>query len=145
MILRLAALIASTFLFGCGPTLLLPGGALEGAPAKVPSDWVFTEEISTVQLETRPEDPYSVNIWAVGIGDMLYIHAGAKRANWVENIEADPHVRVRIEGTIYDLQAVRVEDPSEFERFAEVYEGKYGNRPRNENVSEVYLYRLTGR
>ena len=31
------------------------------------------------------------------------------------------------------------------ERFAEVYEGKYGNRPRNENVSEVYLYRLTGR
>lgn len=132
-------------LLGCGPTLLLPGGALDGTPTETPSDWGFVESISTIQLETRPQDPYSVNIWALGMDGALYVHAGANRSNWVEHIEVDPRVRVRIEGRLYDLAAVRVTRDDEFQRFAERYEKKYGNRPRNENIGEIYLYRLGAR
>lgn len=127
---------------GCGPTLLMPGGRLAGPEAAVPADWAFSDEISTIQLETRPGDPYSVNIWAVGLGDRLYVHAGANRSRWVQNLMAEPQARVRVGGTLYPVVAVRVEDPAEFAAFADAYQKKYGLRPRNENVAEVYLYRL---
>jgi len=130
---------------GCGPFLLLPGGALDGTPAATPSDWSISDEVDTVQLETNPSDPYSVNIWAVGMGPALYIHAGANRSRWVENIEADSDVRIRIADDLYDLRASRVEDQAEFDRFADAYESKYGFRPRNEKVTEAYLFRLVDR
>lgn len=132
-------------LLGCGPVLLMPGGELSGPVEAPPADWGFSDEISTIQLETRPSDPYSINIWAVGIGDRLYVHAGANRSRWVENLIADPLVRVRVAGKLHPLVATRVEDPAEFAAFADAYEKKYGVRPRNENVSEVYLYRLDAR
>lgn len=130
---------------GCGPTLLLPGGELSGSVAPAPTDWGFIDEISTIQLETLPADPYSINVWAVGIGDRLYVHAGANRARWVEHLTEDPNARVRVDGTIHPVVAVRVEDPAEFAAFADAYQKKYGMRPRNENVAEVYLYRLEAR
>ena len=131
---------------GCGrPFVLLPGGALEGKPAAVPESWAFTDEVTTVQLETRPAQPYSVNIWVTAAGGALYVHAGANRSEWVEHIEADPNVRLKVEESIYELTAARVTDQSEFDRFSDAYEKKYGRRPRNENVAEVYLFRLSAR
>ena len=140
------ALCSLLLLVGCGqPFLLLPGGTLEGDMAPAPNDWSLTDEVSIVQLETRPEDPYSVNIWAVRMDAGLYLHAGANRATWVEHMEADPNVRLRIEDKIYELRASRVEAESEFGQFADAYEAKYDTRPRNENVAEVYLFRLEAR
>ena len=81
----------------------------------------------------------------IGMGPYLYVHAGANRAAWVEHMEVDPLVRMLIEDRLYELRAARVEDQSEFARFADVYETKYGNRPRNENVAEAYLFRLSAR
>ncbi len=144
----LAPLIAVSSLLlvtGCGPFLLLPGGKLDGRAAAAPSDWSFTDEVNTVQLETRPEDPYSVNIWAVGMGPLLYVHAGANRSRWVEHLEANPDVRVRVEDRLYELRASRVDGQQEFTRFSDAYEAKYGSRPRNENVAEAYLFRLKAR
>lgn len=141
----LSGLLVSALLAGCGPFLLLPGGALEGPTAAPPADWAFSDETSTVQLETRPEDPYSVNIWAVGLGRHVYVHAGANRSSWVENMENDPDVRLQIEDVIYPLRAVRVTSQDEFDRFAVAYEHKYGSRPRNEDVNEAYLFRLEPR
>ncbi|MCA9506437.1 MAG: hypothetical protein KC616_25345 [Myxococcales bacterium] len=140
-----AVLIAAALVVGCGPTLLLPGGELQGTPVEAPADWGFTQEVSTIQLETRPEDPYSVNIWAVGVGPALYVHAGGNRSRWVEHMEADPRVRVRVGDQLYPLEGARVASAEEFARFADAYEVKYGLRPRNENVAEVYLYRLVAR
>jgi hypothetical protein len=128
---------------GCGrPFLLLPGGALEGETVAVPPSWSFTDAVSTVQLETRPADPYSVNIWATAAGDSLYVHAGANRSTWVEHIEVDPNVRLRVGDSIYELVAARVVAQEEFDRFSDAYEKKYDRRPRNENASEAYLFRL---
>jgi len=143
--LRLAPLLALVVLTACGPTLLLPGGALEGEPASAPEDWRFTDEVSTIQLETHPQDPYSVNLWAVGIGDRLYVHAGANRSTWVEHLEADPSARLRVDDRIYALTAQRVGSQDEFDVFADAYEAKYGTRPREEDVNVAYLFRLVPR
>lgn len=141
------ALLAAMLLFAAcdGPFLTIPGGALEGSARPVPSDWVFTDEISTIEVETRPTDPYSINIWAVAMDDRLYLHAGANRTRWVRNLEAEPSVRVRIEGSVYDLTASRVRDPGEFADFSDAFERKYDQRPRNENVAEAYVFRLSRR
>ena len=131
-------------LTGCG-YWPLPGGELEGTPKSTPDDWAFLAETSIVQIETRPDDPYSINIWAVGLGPVVYLHAGANRATWVEHLEADPRIRLRVEDDLYELRSTRVETQEEFDRFAEAYDAKYGVRPRNENVEEVYLLRLEAR
>ncbi len=109
----------------------------------MPQDWSFTDNIKTIQLETRPDDPYSVNIWVIGLGSDLYVHAGANRATWVEHMERDAHVRVRVGEKLYALRATRVEDQTQFARFSEAYAIKYERRPRNENVVEAYLFRLS--
>jgi hypothetical protein len=134
-------------MLGCGgsPVALLPGGALSGAIASAPGDWAFSDAVETVQLETRPSDPYSVNIWMIGLGDAAYVHAGTNRAAWVEHIEADAHVRLRVDGALYELAGSRVASQEEFDRFSDAYERKYGRRPRNENVDEAYLFRLEPR
>ena len=145
MLVRSIALCALFLIAGCGPFLVIPGGELDGSPTPVPNDWSSLQEVSTIQLETRPGDPYSVNIWAVGIGPALYVHAGANRSTWVENMEANPDVRVRLEERLYELRAARVVSQDEFTSFSDAYEEKYGTRPRNENVSEAYLFRLEAR
>ncbi len=144
--LLLVALVLAASVAGCnGPFVILPGGALEGSTVATPDSWSFTDEVDTVQLETRPADPYSVNIWVIALGENLYVHAGANRSTWVENMEADPNVRLRVDDSIYELVASRVEDQEEFDRFSDAYEQKYGRRPRNENVAEAYLFRLSAR
>ena len=128
-----------------GPFVLFPGGALEAPEAETPKSWAFTDEVDTVQLESNPADPYSVNIWVIAIDPNLYVHAGDNRAQWVENMEADPRVRMQVEDSVYVLAATRVEGQDEFDRFSDAYEKKYGRRPGNENVSEAYLFRLAPR
>jgi len=143
----IAALVAIPLVLGllaCGPVLLIPGGELEGGLVSPPADWSFSDETTTFQLETHPDDPYSVNIWAIGLGPALYVHAGANRSTWVEHMEANAAVRVRVEEKLYDLSASRVEEQEEFTRFSDAYEVKYGRRPGNENVAEAYLFRLKG-
>lgn len=136
-------LLLAVSVAGCnGPLVLLPGGAIEGPTAAVPNDWSFTDDVDTVQLETRPTDPYSVNIWVIGLAEHLYVHAGTHRSTWVEHMEGDPNVRLRVNGSIYELTASRVEAQEEFDRFSDAYERKYGRRPRNGDVTEAYLFRL---
>ena len=142
----LPALLLSVLLAGCnGPFVLLPGGPLEGEATAVPIDWSFTEGVDTVQLETHPSDPYSVNIWVVALDDHLYVHAGTNRSAWVENLEADPNARMKIEDSIYELGSSRVESQALFDRFSDAYEKKYGRRPGNESATEAYLFQLGAR
>lgn len=126
---------------GCG-YIPFSGGKLDGTPSPNPADWTEVAAADVIELETNPTDPYSVKLWIVGMGPRLYVHAGANRTTWVEHIEVEPKVRVLIEGKLYDLRAIQVHDQAEFAAFAAAYESKYGNRPRNENIAEIYLYRL---
>ncbi len=136
--------VALLSLAACG-YIPFSGGALQGTQSQMPEDWSVAAAVDIVQLETNPADPYSVKLWIIGLGSAAYVHAGANRTTWVEHIESNNEVRLLADGALYDLQAVRVTDAAEFKRFADAYEGKYGNRPRNENVNEAYLFRLQPR
>ena len=74
--IRLAFAVAALSL-GCGgPVVMLPGGKLSGTVQPPPADWAFSDDVDNIQLETRPDDPYSVNLWGVGVGATFYIVSG---------------------------------------------------------------------
>ncbi len=99
-----------------GPFLVIPGGELSGRIVSEPVlDWSFVTD-RFVDLETRPEDPYSVELNYIVKDGQLYIDPAEGR-NWLEFIRADPRVRVRFGDKIYPLQAVLVGRPGELEGF----------------------------
>lgn len=133
------------FLAGC-EYLPFGQGPLEGQVTAAPDEWSAVGKADIIQLETNSsEGPYTVNLWIADIEDTLHVFAGDNLAAWVENIQSDPNVRLGVQGDIYELRATRETNAAQFEKFAQAWEAKYGNRPRNENVDETYLYRLTTR
>ncbi len=102
---------------GCGgPFFVIPGGQLSGEVVTEPvTDWSFVTD-SFVDLETRPDDPYSVELNYVVKDGQLYIDPAEGR-NWLEYIRADPRVRVRFGKEIYPLTAVLVGRPGELDGF----------------------------
>jgi hypothetical protein len=104
---------------GCGgPVLVFPGGELRGTVVDEPvEDWSFVTD-RFVDLETRSERPYSVELNYIVKDGRLYIDPAEGR-HWLDYIRADPRVRVRFGDEIYPLQAVLVGRPSELEGFPE--------------------------
>ncbi len=146
--MRQAVLLAfSALVLACGPMGPFPGGRLSGnVAAEVPDDWSFADAQDTVQLETRPSAPYSVNLWGCGIGDSFYLASGGGGdARWVEYIVEDPNVRLRVGDTIYELRAVRVEDDAESVRFVEALSRKYDWEPSGREREDAWLFRLIPR
>jgi hypothetical protein len=125
-----------------GPFVLLPGGKLDGDARPAPSDWTFAGDYGTVQLETRPEDPYSVNVAFTVVDNRLYINAGDTETQWVKNIAANPRVRLRMDGVLYELRAERVTDPAEIAVFGEAWTSQSFFRRDPTGLDEVWLYRL---
>lgn len=143
---RAPILTAILLLIACDPTGPLPGGKLDGEVSAPPPDWSFSDDTENVQLETRPSKPYSVNIWGVGVGSSFYVAAGSGAENsWAQHIVDDPRVRLRVEDTLYELQAVRVENETERERFLEALQRKYDWQPEPEQTKEAWLFRLEPR
>lgn len=133
-------------LAGCnGPIGLLPGGEIDGESRPAPDRWALEYDAGTAQLETDPSTPYSVNVAYTQLGGSLYVNAGGTRSGWVERIEADPRVRLRIDGVIYELRAERVTDPGEVIAFAEAWTGQSFFRRDPRGYEEVWIYRLVAR
>jgi len=131
---------------GCGPVWMLPGGSLAGPVEPAPEDWSFSDATDVVQLETRPEDPYSVNIWGVGIGKHFYVAAGeASSSAWAANLSEAPDVRLKIGESVYELRAVRVEDAVEIEACLAALKRKYDFEPKPEQRSSAAVFRLEPR
>jgi hypothetical protein len=112
---RTAALLV---LAACGP---VPGGSLAGTSAAVPPDWSTALEDGRefCEVESRPEDPHSIQL-------ECFLHEGALFAqshrwalapwwpaeSWAEIWIQHPDVRVRVDGRLYELRAVRITDPA---------------------------------
>jgi hypothetical protein len=116
LVLTLGLALSSS---GCGgPFLVFPGGELRGELASEPvEDWSFVDD-AFVDLETRPDDPYSVELNYVVRDGRLYLDPAEGR-RWLDHIRADPRVRVRFGGRIYPLKAVLVGRPGELADFPE--------------------------
>ena len=121
------------------------GGELSGDVRPAPSDWSFAGDYGTAQLETRPDDPYSVNLAYTVLDGQVYVNAGGTETGWVKNMMANPLVRLRVDGTIYELRAERVTDPREIHDFARAWTGQSTFRRDPLDYDEVWIYRLEPR
>ncbi len=111
-------LLTAALLCSCsgGPLLVFPGGELSGeVVTETPSDWSFVSD-RFVDLETRPGDPYSVELNYFVREGKLYIDPAEGRT-WFGYIRDDPRVRVRFADKIYPLKAVLVGEPGELAGF----------------------------
>ena len=143
---RLVSSLLAVIALACnGPLGLLPGGKLAGESRSMPSDWKGVSKSGTVQLETRPEDPYSVNISYRVLDGVLYINAGDTETEWVKNIAVNPDVVLRMDDSLYSLRAQRVSDPGEIARFGKEWTGQSMFLRDPANFDEVWVYRLTSR
>ena len=108
-----------------GPMGPIPGGELPGEVVAWPQDWLFTNEIENFLLETNPNDPYSVTIWAVTTGDVLYFVGVSGDSTWVTNILGDNRVRLAVNDHLYAARAAPVSDPAELDAVRAAYVSKY--------------------
>jgi hypothetical protein len=141
----LILLIALSGSLACGPLVMIPGGRLSGTVTPAPGDWSFSDDVETVQLETRPDDPYSVNIWGVAVGDQFYVASGKSDNAWATHIAADDRVRLRVDESIYELRAVRDDSADGRERFLAAAKAKYDFEPDPEQTSGAILFKLVAR
>ena len=111
------AALGTLLLAACGgPLLVFPGGELSGEVVREPvEDWSFVDD-RFVDLETRPSDPYSVELNYVVRDGQLYLDPAEGRT-WFDHLRADPDVRVRFGDRIYPVRAVKVGEPGEIEGF----------------------------
>jgi hypothetical protein len=95
-----------------GPLGPIPGGAFVGPvdPNRDPQ-WDDLEKV--IELEIRPDKPWSLSVWNVVIDGELYVPSarGAQR-RWTSVALADPNVRIRTHGKIYEQRIEQVTDPS---------------------------------
>jgi len=142
----LCGMLFMLFLAGCSePFIVFAGQRLSGEESAPPADWSALETIDTMQLETRPDNPYSVNVWAVGIGPDLYIGTGPDGTRWSRHLDEDRNVRFRVEGQVYALRAYPVTEPDERRRVAEAYVAKYDLDASENWVMGALVYRLDRR
>lgn len=123
-------LFATTLWAGCGgPCGPFPGGRLAGLEFPYPSlGFGAYREVETVAVEVGGDDPYSVQTWAIVLGDEFYVPADffnpGKR--WPYLALENPEARLRIGEEIFEgslhrvtdeerVQALRVETARKYE------------------------------
>lgn len=141
-----AVLLVLVSIAGCSePFIVFAGGELSGEERTPPDDWSLLRDEETFQLETRPDDPYSVNIWAVGIGRDAYIGTGPDGTRWSGHIDANPQVRLRVGEVVYPLLARPVTNTDERRAVAHRYAEKYGMDQDENWLADALVYRLDRR
>ena len=124
----------------------MPGGALSGTVQAVPAAWGELGTVDTVQLETRPDSPYSVNIWGVALGANYYVAAGSGETSWTRNIDANANVRLRIGQSVFELRALRITEAGELSQVRVAYGAKYEmSDDQREQSGRAAVFRLDRR
>jgi hypothetical protein len=137
-------MLACVFLFGltaCGqPFLIIPGDRLAGEAVSGP---IYMKDLpSTIQVELRPEEPYSINLRVVEVERGFFIGTANQRSQWAKQIESDPFTRISIGGKIFTVNASRVTEADKRSRVLRAYEDKYGLDPRRESINNMLLFEL---
>jgi hypothetical protein len=112
-----------------GPLGPIPGGAFRGPVDPNPNpDWSNLEKV--IELEIRPQKPWSLSVWNVVIDGELYVPsaAGARR-RWTQVAIVSPLARVRTHRRIYERRIEKVEDPALRKRIGAAVAARYGFDP----------------
>jgi hypothetical protein len=121
------ALLGVVALFGgAGPIAALPGGLLWGEVREPPDDWSFTDSSAEIQVQTHVGLlPWSVTIWVLSDEGELYLAAGDCNRVWTHRVQADPEIKLRIDGVVYEMQARLETDRALAARLAPIVLHKY--------------------
>src|SRR5262249_10261029 len=101
-----------------GPLGPIPGGKLSGPVSTgPPADIANLDKV--VELEIRPERPWSLHVWNVAVDGGLYVpSARGEKRRWTAVAVREPLVRLRDHGQIYEMRIDRVTDPELHHRLA---------------------------
>ncbi len=129
-----------------GPLGPIPGGAFVGPVDPNPApEWGDTEEV--IELEIRPEKPWSLSVWNVVLDGTLYVPSarGAQR-RWTTVALANPNVRVRTGGKIYEQRIEKIDDPALRRRIGEAIVARYRLEAGNEeDLQSTWFFRIAPR
>jgi hypothetical protein len=127
LVLLLLALAGGIALFaGVGPLAAIPGGILWGEVREPPADWSFTDAIGEIQVQTHVGPlPWSVTTWVLADRGELFIAAGNCDRVWTHRVLDDPDIRLRIDGSIYEMRALPEADRAVGARIAPIVLHKY--------------------
>ncbi len=148
--------IALMTIAGCSnPMGPFSGGRLSAPESATPfTNWSHIANVDTVFVETRPDDPYSVQTWCISVDEQLFIptslilgDSDATARTWVQNVESNGQVRVQIDDTVYPMQAMRITDKELHARVLSAFQAKYaGELPEvDEHASRAWIYGLKAR
>ena len=131
-----------------GPLGPVPGGPMSGQLVAEPvTDWGFIVERDTVELEVNPDAPRAITTWVVGYGGQPFIPSGfGARKTWTAQLVADGRAVLRVDGKLYERQAVRVTDEALLEELRAVLTAKYDLDPEgNFSGPDTWFFRLDPR
>ena len=144
----LAVCVVFAARFADGPLGPVPGGPMSGERVTEPvTDWGFVVDRDTVELEVNPAAPRSITTWVVGYEGQPYIPSGfGSRKTWPEQLVADGRAVLRVDGKLYERQAVRVTDDALLEELRGVLIRKYDLDPEgNFSGPDTWFFRLDPR
>ncbi len=102
--------------FGDGPMAILPGGPLEAGElySGPEPDWSFARDLPEMEFQLV-DPPVSRTIWLQVVDGKLYAVSGYMNTTigrlwkqWPEQAERDPRALIRLDGTRYERQIVRL-------------------------------------
>jgi hypothetical protein len=115
-----------------------PGLSLVAQPGDaMGSDWSFIRPLQEIQLETRPWHgiAHSVTTVVWKVGEHLYVPCRAcDTKHWPKNVAANSDVRLKIDGRLYPMRAVRISDEAERTRLL--------GAAFPETPADVWVYRM---
>ncbi len=129
-----------------GPIGPIPGGRLQGAVTSESNpDWSTLEKV--IELEVRPEKPWSLSVWNAVVDGELYVpSAKGEKRRWTQVALKDPRVRVRTGGRIYEQKIVRLTDPELSEQVRGVLAERYElSRDSTAEDDGLWLFHITSR
>jgi hypothetical protein len=146
-------LLVALSITGLEPRQRTPGLWLNGTLVTTPvADWAFTDQVSTVEVQTRTwyGIPHSVTTYCVSYQGQLYLDSfyppGVEYPHgrsWNENVARDPHVRLKIANSLYDVTLSHDVDPGDKAIVLQLVAKKYPDL-KIPPPERVQLYRVNG-
>ena len=149
IVVTFALVLGVVLLFRTEPLAIIPGGRLSGEEVTVPvTDWSFTEQYTTVTLEVRSTDPYSVNTSSLLYDGVLYVPSGrGGESRWAQFLLQDSNMRLRVGHKLYKVRATRVINPMLIRELYEVWGQRYPSQAGRtaEEIAQLWFFRIDAR
>ena len=141
--------------FADGPNRVFSGGPLVSGVLHTGSepDWSFVDDIPTIEMQLL-NPPRSRRIWTAAFDGKLYVWSGYMSTpvgrvwkRWPVQAERDGRAVIRIAGTRYERQLVRVESGAILDGISAAIRGKYRSQTTRAAVEagEAWVFEVAPR